>query len=370
MAIYVEMIAFIGVMAASSMLVYVVRNHALKKGIFDIPNERSSHKIATPRGGGLGLVIPFLFSVIILGFFKIISVSVVLALVGGGTLVAVLGWMDDKNGLTARVRAFFQLLAAAWAVYWLGGFSTMSVGFAELQMSWIGSMLAIIGTVWMINLYNFMDGVDGIAGIEAVSVAVICGILLLWQQSSGFAAVSFLLAAAVLGFLIWNWPPAKIFMGDVGSAFLGYIFAVMAIWSENTGAVSLIIWIMLLGVFVIDATLTLIKRVARGEKWYEAHRSHVYQLAVQAGYSHKQVTISVLFLNLLLGIVAIVAMRYQEYLLWIGVGEAVLLTLLHIVLGRRFKLKISQMLIGELSIKPNSEDWQNEAAAMVERVPK
>lgn len=343
MAIHIKVIVFLGVMVASSILVYAVRNHALKKGILDMPNARSSHKIATPRGGGLGFVIPFLFSIIVLGFFNLLSVSISFALIGGGTLVAVLGWLDDKSGLTARVRAVFQFLAATWAVFWLGGFSTMSIGFAELQLSWIGSIVAVIGTVWMINLYNFMDGIDGIAGSEAVSVAVICGLLLLWQQSSGLAAVIFLFAASVLGFLVWNWPPAKIFMGDVGSAFLGFIFAVMAMWSEQSGAVPLIIWIMLLGVFVIDATITLIKRLGRGEKLYEAHRSHVYQLAVQAGYSHKQVTSTVLLINLLLGIIAVVALTYSNYLLGISIGTAILLIVVHIMLGNRFNAKINEM---------------------------
>ncbi len=366
MAIYLKVIVFLGVMLASSILVYVVKNHALKKGILDMPNARSSHIIATPRGGGLGLVIPFLFSVIVLGFFNIISVSIGLALLGGGALVAVLGWMDDKNGLTARARAIFQFLSAAWAVFWLGGFSTMSIGFAELQLSWIGSIVAVIGTVWLINLYNFMDGVDGIAGTEAVSAALICGLLLVWQHSSSLAELCFLLAASVLGFLLWNWPPAKIFMGDVGSAFLGYIFAVMAMWSEQSGAIPFIIWIMLLGVFVIDATVTLIKRLSKGEKLYEAHRSHVYQLAVQAGYSHRQVTSTVLFINLLLGIVAVVALTYSNYLLGISIGVAIVLIVVHIILANLFNAKINKMKadaeIGDTVVK----QFYEEAAALKE----
>ncbi|HBQ26909.1 MAG TPA: glycosyl transferase family 4 [Syntrophomonas sp.] len=278
----------------------------------------------------------------ILYFSDIIGRHLFLALAGGGALLAVIGWKDDKDGLTPRVRSFFHFLAASWAVYWLGGFPAVNVGFTDLYFSWAGSIIAIIGTVWMINLYNFMDGVDGIAGTEAVSVALICGILLL-TQSSDLAAVCFLLAASVLGFLMWNWPPARIFMGDVGSGFLGFVFAVMAMWTECSGVLPFIIWMILLGVFIIDATVTLIKRLARGERLYEAHRSHVYQLAVQAGYSHKQVTCTALLINMLLGLISILALKHIGLLLGISIGVAVMLIIAHTILGYRFNVKITKM---------------------------
>ncbi|MEN6328395.1 MAG: glycosyltransferase family 4 protein [Syntrophomonas sp.] len=345
-------------------LTWLVRQYTLRKQILDIPNERSSHDVVTPRGGGLGFVIIFLFCLCILWSMGLIELNNYLALVGGGVLIAVVGWTDDKNGLTQQVRSFFHFLAAAWAVYCLGGFSVINVGFTNLHLSWVGSIVAVIGTVWMINLYNFMDGVDGIAGTEAVSVAVMVGLLLLWQQSFSHAIVCFLLAASVMGFLIWNWPPAKIFMGDVGSGFLGYIFAVMAMWSEQSEAIPLIIWMLLLGVFVIDATVTLVKRMRKGEKLYEAHRSHVYQLAVQAGYSHKQVTDTVLLINVLLGIIAIGAVSYSNYSLGISLGTAIVLIIIHCILGKVFNKKInvkaSTIAYEDLVIKQS----YNEAAAL------
>jgi Fuc2NAc and GlcNAc transferase len=327
----------------SFVFTYKVRNYTVKQQILDIPNERSSHAAVTPRGGGLGFVIVFLLGLGVLRFMGLIGLHPFLALVGGGVLIAAVGWKDDTAGLTPRVRSFFHFLAATWAVYCLGGFSAINVGFADWHLAWVGSIVAVIGTVWMINLYNFMDGVDGIAGTESISVAAIGGLLLLWQQSFSPAVVCFLLAASVAGFLMWNWPPAKIFMGDVGSGFLGFIFAVMAMWSEQSGAVPFIIWILLLGVFVIDATVTLIKRLRRGEKLYEAHRSHVYQLAVQAGYSHKHVTSMVLLINVLLGIIAMLALNYSTYLLGISIGVAIVLIGVHIILGNRFTAKINEM---------------------------
>jgi Fuc2NAc and GlcNAc transferase len=287
-----------------------------------------------------------------------------LALVGGGVLIASVGWKDDKDGLTPRVRSFSHFLAAAWAVYCLGGFSAINVGFADLHLAWVGSIVAVIGTVWMINLYNFMDGVDGIAGTEAVSVAAIGGLLLLWQQSFSPAVVCFLLAASVAGFLMWNWPPAKIFMGDVGSGFLGFIFAVMAMWSEQSGAIPLIIWILLLGVFVIDATSTLILRVSQGNKWYEAHRSHVYQLAIQAGYSHKQVTLTVLAINCGLAVIAYWVFRVPHLLLPVSLTTAVILVVIYKYLQKHFMKMIKQ-----LNVRSDLHSGQGllEAAATNER---
>lgn len=341
MAIYIKAIILLAVMSVSILLVYAVKNYALKNGMLDKPNARSSHKVAIPRGGGAGFVITFVVAVLILGFFGILSTFTVLALVGGGTLVAVLGWVDDKHGISVGIRFFFHFVAAAWAVFWLGGFSTISIGSITLQLSWAGSIVAVIGTVWMINMYNFMDGIDGIAGTEAVSVAVFGGLLLVWQQSYVLAFVSFLLAASVMGFLLWNWPPAKIFMGDVGSVFLGFIFAVIAMWSEQIEAVPFIVWIMLLGVFVIDATITLIKRLSREEKVYEAHRSHLYQLAVRAGYTHKQVTSMVLLINMLLGIIAVLALTCRTYLLVISLGTASLLIVVHIILSKNLRRNLA-----------------------------
>ncbi len=195
--------------------------------------------------------------------------------------------------------------AAIWAVWCLGGFQSFDLGVTVVPLGMVGSVLAVVGIMWLINLYNFMDGIDGLAGGEAVSVALVGGVLLSFVGATGIALAVFSLAAAVAGFLVLNWPPAKIFMGDVGSGLLGYAFAVLALASDRTGAVPLVVWILLLGVFIVDATATLIRRVMNGERWYEAHRSHAYQRAVQAGYSHRTVTIAVLALNGLLALAAI-----------------------------------------------------------------
>ena len=148
-----------------------------------------------------------------------------------------------------------------------------------------------MGLVWLTNLFNFMDGIDGLAGMEAVCVSGL-GALLLRNALPGYAQVSWMLAAASLGFLVWNWPPAKIFLGDAGSGFLGFSLGVLAMFSSRAGTAFLWPWLILLAVFVVDSTVTLLRRVLSQARWYEAHRSHAYQHAARLWGSHAKVTLA------------------------------------------------------------------------------
>ncbi len=194
----------------------------------------------------------------------------------------------------------------------LGGLSDIRLGESTLNAGSIGTLLGIVGIVWLTNLYNFMDGIDGVAAGEAASVAVFAGALLWATGAKGLAATAWIIAAAAAGFLLWNWSPARIFMGDVGSGFLGFLFGALAVASEATGALPGIIWLLLLGVFIVDATATLLRRMVLGHCWYCAHRQHAYQRAVQAGLSHRQVSGFVLALNLFLGGAAVIAVLWTE----------------------------------------------------------
>jgi len=293
-------------------LTYAVRRYALRKGVLDIPNSRSSHSIPTPRGGGVAFVIVFISFVIIVSVIYKFPRRLTLGLVCGSLLIASVGWLDDKGGLSVTTRAITHLVSAALATDCIGGLPTIRLGPAVVKLGITGSLLAILGIAWGVNLYNFMDGIDGIAGSEAVTVATFGGLLSLVSGNSSVALLCFGLALSVAGFLYWNWPPAKIFMGDVGSGFLGFVFAYIALWSERTNGVPLVTWLILLAVFVVDATLTLVRRVISGERWYEAHRSHVYQLAVQEGYSHRQVTVTVVLLNAMLAGAAFISVYIKE----------------------------------------------------------
>lgn len=275
-----------------------VRRYALSRSLMDIPNARSSHTIATPRGGGVSIVIAFVLAVVLLSASGLVSVDFLLAMVGGAGLVAVIGFMDDHGHIAARWRLLGHFAAAAWALFWLGGLAPLDVLGWRLESGWVGTILAAFYLVWMLNLYNFMDGIDGIASVEAVTVCV--GACLIYS-ASGFGALiaaPALLAAAVLGFLFWNFPPARIFMGDAGSGFLGIALGVLSIQAAWASPLLFWAWLILLGSFVVDATLTLLRRLLRGEKVYQAHRSHAYQFASRHCGSHLPVTLAVAAINI------------------------------------------------------------------------
>ncbi len=310
-----------------------VRLYALDR-LLDIPNERSSHSSPTPRGGGLAIAFTALGGIILAAMWKWIDWNLAIALTGGGSMIAAVGWIDDHRNLPALVRFAVQFLSAAWAMFWLGGLPALTVGSTQLSLGIAGIPLGVIGIVWAINLYNFVDGIDGLAAGEAVTTGMIGGLILLAMGHYGLAMVSLLIAAANAGFLPLNWAPAKLFMGDVGSGMLGYLFAVLAIASENAGAVPLLIWVLLLGAFVFDATVTLCRRIAHGERWYHAHHSHAYQRMVQAGRSHAQVSSMILAINFALAALAIVAWLLPTFfMVAIGAG-ALLLSIIYLSVER------------------------------------
>jgi Fuc2NAc and GlcNAc transferase len=231
-----------------------------------------------------------------LGLLGRVSWLFVSGVVAGGLLVAVVGFIDDVRSVPARYRLLAQFVAAAWVVRCLGFSNPASTLMLAPLPSWVVMSLATTMLVWLMNLTNFMDGIDGLAGSEGVTVlwAATC---LLWMngEDSSFAFVA---GAAVLGFLRWNWPPAKIFMGDVGSCYLGIVLGALALHAAILVPRFFWVWLILLGCFVVDATVTLIRRVARGERFYQAHRTHAYQYAARIAGAHRPVTVAVVVINL------------------------------------------------------------------------
>ncbi len=292
-----------------------VRQYALQHDMLDQPNKRSSHKTPTPRGGGLGFSALLLTSIGLLLVMFPESQNIWIGLLGGGVLIASIGWLDDRWNLSAKLRIVVHLGAAAWAVYWLGGLPQLELGLATLPLGTSGAVLAIVAVVWSTNLYNFMDGVDGMAGSQAVLVGTTTAILAAALGHPDLAIASGIMAASVGGFLVWNWPPAKIFMGDCGSGLLGFFIAVLAIASESRGATPLLVWVILMNVFLVDATATLLRRIFLGEPWYEAHCDHAYQQAVRVGLSHSQVTKATIAIFGMLSLLAFVASLWPKSML-------------------------------------------------------
>jgi Fuc2NAc and GlcNAc transferase len=312
-----------------------VRRYALDRSLLDVPNHRSSHVAPTPRGGGLAIALVALGGTALAGVWGLVPARFAIAAIGGGALIAAVGWLDDRRGLSAVARALAHVVAALWTVAWLGGISTLDLGAASVRLGWWGVPLATAGIVWMTNLYNFMDGIDGLAGGEAAIVGGVGGSLLLATGQAGLALVAWLVAAASVGFLAWNWPPAKLFMGDVGSGLLGYLFAAVALASDNAAGPPVLVWLILTAAFTADATITLVRRALRGERWYAAHRSHAYQRAVQCGRSHLRVTSSVLLLDLALCGLASVAWRWRGLSLLALAAAFALVGLVYVVVERQ-----------------------------------
>jgi len=291
---------FFLVAGVSLLLTGVIRRYAVARNLIDIPNNRSSHQIPTPRGGGLAIVAVFFAGLLCLWLIGSLPTRIFLALSGGGGLVAWVGFMDDHRHVAPRWRLGAHFLGAAWGLFWLGELPPLSVFGHLLYLGWPGYLLAALYLVWLLNLYNFMDGIDGIAGIEAITVCLGGGLAYALSAQAGQDwLVPVLLLSAVAGFLYWNFPQAKIFMGDVGSGFLGLILGLLSIRAGQVEPELFWCWAILLGVFVVDATTTLLRRVMRGEAFHEAHCSHAYQYASRRFAAHRQVSIAVGLINLL-----------------------------------------------------------------------
>lgn len=249
------------------------------RGVLDTPNHRSLHQRPVPRGGGLVIAAAVLLALppAVLGLGLASPLAGAFALLVGGS--SLLGWLDDQYGLPARRRLGVQC-ALALAVLWpLGLLPSPDAGLA----AWFAAGSAIAACVWLTNLYNFMDGADGLAGTQGAGAGLAAAVLLWQADAPGLALLAGALAAGSLGFLCANWPPARLFMGDVGSYCLGSAFAALAVIASASTTLPVQVWPILLAPFVLDATLTLLTRLSRGHSPLVAHREHTYQRLILAG---------------------------------------------------------------------------------------
>ena len=306
-----------------------LQKYALKHSLIDIPNERSSHLMPTPRGGGLSIVIPVLLCIGVLFLTAQLDRNIALALGLGCFFVACVGWIDDHQHIPANWRALLYGIAAVLAVYFLNESDDFQSVFHQLPFAIVSSFLIVIWIVWMTNLYNFMDGTDALAAIQTICTSLLVGVLFWLQGQYGLATVCFVIVASSCGFLYWNWSPAQIFLGDVGSCSLGFCFGVLAVIGEIQGSVPFTVFFILLSIFICDTTLTLLMRVFANEKWYQAHKSHAYQRLVQLGMSHKKLAINLLLINvMILWPMASMALVWDEYSYYIAAASIFLISIL------------------------------------------
>ncbi len=315
-------VVFLGSLIGTGAILPVLR----AKGILDHPNERSSHSTPTPKGGGIVVI-----ACIAVAWAAMATAAdqagIILSVLFAVLALALLSWADDLKGLNPFARLLGQAAAVAFVLF--APFSETLADpffagpyFGGLLPGWLDALLAGLAWLWFINLFNFMDGIDGLTGVEtACAGAGIALVAVAAGLAAPFGAFGMTIAAAALGFLWWNWHPARIFLGDVGSVPLGFLLGWLLLGLAQNGqwAAALILPLYYLG----DATLTLLRRILKGEKVWLAHRLHFYQLAVKAGLDHGQVVRHVLFINLLLVALAVAAARGWVWASLICAGVAV-----------------------------------------------
>lgn len=313
----------------------LVRRYATKRSLLDIPNSRSSHTSPTPRGGGAAIVLTFFAAALLLALFKKLDESVLKGLLIGGGITALIGFIDDWRPQSPAIRFGVHVAAAVCILSAFGGISEQTLGHWGLRGVWIGNLLVVITLVWTTNLFNFMDGIDGIAACEAIFVLA-AGAWINWLGSGNPALTPIMLclAACCLGFLRWNWPPARIFMGDVGSGFLGFSIAALGLAASKTGTIPIEVWAILGGVFLVDATITLLRRIVRGDRWFEAHRMHAYQRLARRWKGHLPVTAFVILVDVVWLLPwAILAVKFPVDASWCLVAALLPLVVIAFICG-------------------------------------
>lgn len=272
-------------------------------GLLDTPVARSAHVAPKPLGGGAALAAPYFLCVIWFVASAAISESALAYL--GCLFIVVLGFSDDRWQLSSKVRLPVQFIVSLAAVRAIG-VDSVDFGFFSLSEPLTLSLLAVLSLVWLCNLTNFMDGIDGIAASQLLVTSLSCVVLLVGLDAAAgesgehdvVLTLSVVLAASAASFLLWNWSPASLFMGDAGSGFIGFALGLLALESLVTQRMSVWSWVLLLGVFIADTAVTLLVRIIRGERWYEGHSQHAYQILSRRLNSHPRVVGGVILINI------------------------------------------------------------------------
>jgi len=313
LAFWAAWTTFAGLMSAAA--TYGVIRFAEAYGVMDIPNARSSHHRPTPRGGGIAIVLVGVAGVAALAVAGITPPIYGEWIVLGSLGIAAVSSLDDVFTISPKLRLAIQSVAALVAVMALGPIQRMVLGpIGTLDFGPEGWVLTMLWIVGMTNAFNFMDGIDGIAGVTAAIALAVIAIGLLFSGEVFAALVAAAIGAASAGFLVWNWQPARIFMGDVGSAFLGYTIAVLPLTANPEARAWLVpLTVFVMWPFLFDATYTIVRRVAKRENIFEAHRSHLYQRLVIVGWSHRVVTALYGGLSAIAGAAALAAFTIPEW---------------------------------------------------------
>ncbi len=336
-ALMTELMAGLGVLTASAMSVSLLLRCDPRYQILDVPNERSSHVRPMPRTGGVAIVLAFCLGVWTAWWVGLLETALAGIVVIPGLLAFLLGLADDAVDLHEGVKLLLQVLIAGGTVL-IGGVALRGLdvpGVGAVPLGWAAVPVTIVWIVGLVNVYNFMDGLDGLAAGVAVIIAGWLATAFFLNGAQALGTVALLVGASVAGFLFFNFPPARIFMGDSGSAFLGFQFAVLAVLGsgESGPGLPFLFFPLLFGAFLADTAATLVWRMIRGETWYKAHRVHYYQRLTNLGFSHRDVSVIEYGLAFGLGVSGFLFLsandlvRIALFMLWIVVFGGLLLTI-------------------------------------------
>lgn len=276
--------------------------------ILDHPNERSLHVRSTPRSGGLAILFAIIVSVAIVSLFH--PLFDLAAITASVFIVAVVSFLDDRYSISPGYRIVAHVLATAIILY--GGYYLQQLEVPGVSWQWpyfVGIVVSALYTVWMINLYNFMDGMDGFAGGMAVSGFAVYAVLGWMADHDAFFIISLIISASSSGFLIFNFPRARIFMGDVGSSTLGLLAATLSLWGVRDNVFPFWAAVLVFSPFIMDATVTLLRRLWRRERIWQAHKTHYYQRLVQAGWGHRKTVLVEYLVMLGCGLTAVFSLH-------------------------------------------------------------
>lgn len=279
--------------ALSLLFTFLVLQLLRHQQLFDLPNARSSHTTPVPRGGGVSFAVLYLMLLGWLAGSEKLVLDEALVLIAGGGVLALVGFLDDRFGLSSKIRLLIQCLCVTLSIL---GLYYDQLSSASIVI-WFGLCGLVLASIWWINLFNFLDGIDGYAISEAVLISIAAAGLCALRADIQYLQLFLLLAAVLVGFGVLNWAPAKLFMGDVGSYFLGFIIAMLAVLTVREQLISPLVWLVLTSLFWVDASMTLLRRLLNGECWYQAHRSHAYQILSRRWYSHQRVSLSAIGIN-------------------------------------------------------------------------
>lgn len=332
----------LGLFLGSAALVRLFCYYAVKHGLIAIPNARSSHQVATPLGAGVVFVLLWFLCLLVGNVYHLFSAHDLLLFLPSALIVSLVGFWDDHRELSARKRLLVQVLVATFCVIMLGDVNALHLSrYTTLTLGWAGLVLTVLSIAWSINLYNFMDGLDGLAAVEALFVFGVGGFFFWHVGAIPLALLTWALVTTVAGFLVWNWPKASVFMGDVGSYFLGFLVGLFSLIADHVYHIPITVWIILYGVFWFDTTVTLIRRFIWHENLAIAHREHAFHRLHRAGYSNTQVLWGVIALNTLLAGIAIWAFKTDSFKWGFGL-TLVILTTVYLKIEKRLPMAKTQ----------------------------